>query len=91
MKLLAIHGIGRHDDKPEAWQPLWRQVITDGITKNVPAEQVEVAFLVYDDLFEPYLKTLRAAEFATAAWNLGSSASPAMHAASSNCPTAPAS
>ncbi len=73
MKLLAIHGIGHHDlPNRSVWQTAWTQAIKDGIGQSAPAEPVDVAFLEYDDLFETYLKNLGAAEFAKAAWNLGS-------------------
>ena len=73
MKLLAIHGIG-HQEADLSWQPLWQGVFTDGIKGALPAEEVTVEFLNYDDLFTPFLEELDAIEFAKAAFNLGSSA-----------------
>ncbi len=53
VKVLAVHGIGNHHSDL-SWQDEWRKVITKSIQTWKPSADVEVEFVMHDDLFEQH-------------------------------------
>lgn len=53
VKVLAIHGIGNHHTDL-SWQDEWQKVITKSIQAWKPGADVEVEFVLHDDLFEQH-------------------------------------
>ena len=53
VKVLAVHGIGNHHTD-QSWQNEWQTVITNSIRAWQPNAQVEVEFVMHDDLFEQH-------------------------------------
>ncbi len=50
MRVLCVHGVGNHRDDLD-WQSQWREVIERGVRTWDPQRQVELDFIMYDDIF----------------------------------------
>ena len=51
LKILAIHGVGRHETGGD-WEGCWRDAIEKSLTRTDPNATSEIRFLTYDDLFD---------------------------------------
>lgn len=53
VKVLAVHGVGNHHSDL-SWQGEWKKVITKSIQSWKPNAEVEIEFVMHDDLFEQH-------------------------------------
>lgn len=51
LKILAIHGVGRHQAGGD-WEGRWADAIKKSLTRTDPKATSEIEFLTYDDLFD---------------------------------------
>src|SRR5947209_7861116 len=70
LKVLALHGIGHQDAKIDQWQAPWQATVTQQLQLFAPGLDVDVEFLGYDDLFDPYVAALTYTDFVTAVGRL---------------------
>jgi hypothetical protein len=51
LKILCVHGVGRHAPGEALWQDVWRTAIRAGVQRFAPDAEVEFRFVEYDHLF----------------------------------------
>ncbi len=51
LKVLAVHGVGRHEGGGP-WQAAWSEAIQASLARAAPEQQVKIEFVTYDDLFQ---------------------------------------